>query len=551
MRHVDGNSACDMAPSLTDMNCGWPNYSRRQWLAIMGAATVGLPWVTGAYDSPRARRQYHVSLSPRIVAQEPEFVEMLRASGVDKIWLDSYFFGHSPFPPSLLEKARQRVVEAGMAAGLITVPLGHPGDSLGASEDGFPTAPPEHWKLGERPDGQRYSGTSLHEPATNENVEALQRLRSLKCDEAFMDDDFRLARSPGEIGGCFCAAHRDAFLNQAGLAKARWQELLEDVRERRLTTLLRLWVDWTCDQLTASFRIQKRAWGNHLGIMAMYLGAEKAGIRLKDYRRDLFRVGELMFNDGAFDAVKGKTDELFSVLFHRRFVMPERAYSETTAYPANQLSARNLAAKLVISTITDVRNTMFMSGLTPFPREHWQTLAPAMREQSRIHEALAGHQLHGPFKLNWGDAQRYVGDDQPFSLWLALGIPFEAVEQPSSGWNFISDFDARHLSQHAYSPKCKFICRSSSGVNSEQWHGVKEELTDLFAFKRSIRDQLSEVPIVEEESPAVCAWYPHAGRVLLWNLIQEPRRLTVVHRARRLSVDVPSLGTSLLEGFHG
>ena len=32
-----------------------------------------------------------------------------------------------------------------------------------------------------------------------------------------------------------------------------------------------------------------------LGIMVMYLGAEKSGIRLNDYKGSLMRVGELMF----------------------------------------------------------------------------------------------------------------------------------------------------------------------------------------------------------------------------------------------------------------
>ena len=74
--------------------------------------------------------------------------------------------------------------------------------------------------------------------------------------------------------------------------------------------------------------------------------------------------------------VKGKTDELFSSLFHRRFVAPELAYSETTAYPANSLSLANKVAKLAVSTISDVRNTMFMCD---FPKDHWSTLAPAMQ----------------------------------------------------------------------------------------------------------------------------------------------------------------------------
>ena len=33
---------------------------------------------------------------------------------------------------------------------------------------------------------------------------------------------------------------------------------------------------------------------------------------------------------------------------------PNPAYSETTAFPANRLSAQNMAAKLAVSTISDV-----------------------------------------------------------------------------------------------------------------------------------------------------------------------------------------------------
>jgi len=202
-----------------------------------------------------------------------------------------------------------------------------------------PLSPPEHWKMGCRPDGTRYTGTSLHPPATEENVQALRRLREIGVQQVFLDDDFRLAQGPGVIGGCFCEDHRKEFLSLYGYAERQWSDLLDAVRGRRLTRLLREWIDFTCDQLTASFRAQQRAVPQvRLGIMVMYLGAEKAGIRLDEFKGVPIRVGELMFNDAAFAPVKNKTAELFSALFHRRFVPPEQAYSETTAFPANQLS---------------------------------------------------------------------------------------------------------------------------------------------------------------------------------------------------------------------
>ena len=308
------------------------------------------------------------------------------------------------------------------------------------------------------------------------------------------------------------------------------------------------WVDGNCDQLTASFRAQQRAFDGSFGNMIMYLGAEKAGIRLRDYRRVPVRVGELMFDDASFGRVKGKTDELFSVLFHRRFVAPDRAYSETTAYPADKLSAANLAAKLTVSTIADVRHTMFMSGLTPFPRSHWTTLGPAMREQARLHELVAGHRPRGPFKHVWGEAQRYVGDDQPFSLWLAAGVPFEVVAEPArDGWNFLSDFDAREMSQAKSGFSGQLVCRTQTAAGGRRLEVVPETLEALFAFKRRIRASLANVPVVEEETPVVCAWYPSAKRVLLWNLLPEPRRVTVSFRGRQRPAELGPLGSVVLD----
>ena len=91
-----------------------------------------------------------------------------------------------------------------------------------------------------------------------------------------------------------------------------------------------------------------------------------------------------MFNDKSFAPVKGKTDELFSSLFHRRFVSPELAYSETTAFPADKLSASNMAAKLSVSLLSDVHNTMFY--------ERADTLSP-----NTLANPGSGHEKAGRF----------------------------------------------------------------------------------------------------------------------------------------------------------
>lgn len=462
-------------------------------------------------------------------------------AGVSTIWLAGYFYGYWPKAVEHIAAWIDRIRKMGMAAHVINVPLGHPGDSLGAQDASFPLSPPRGWKLAMRPDGSRYSGTSLHEPATAENVKAVRALRAAGVRRVFLDDDFRLATGPGVIGGCFCEEHKRRFLDSGGYSESRWQELLDAVQRRDLTPLLRGWIEFTCDELTGSFRaMQTAAPDLDLGIMAMYLGAEKAGIRLADYAAATMRVGELMFDDKSFGTVKGKTDELFSVLFHRRFVSPERAYSETTAFPADKLSAANMAAKLVTSTIADVRSTMFMSGLTPFPAMHWDTLGPAMKKQAAIHERLAGHVPRGPFKHFWGERSRYVGEDRPFSLFLAMGVPFEVTASPAEdGWTFLSDADA------VVAAGDPFVCRPTVPGPG---HRVEETLQDLFAFRRKVLPRLDAVPFIEDEKPVVCAWYPTTRCALVWNLSETHETLSLKYGQARRTLALNSLDSVLVEG---
>ncbi len=298
--------------------------------------------------------------------------------------------------------------------------------------------------------------------------------------------------------------------------------------------------------------LQQAAPSTELGIMVMYLGAEKAGIPLDSFRGTPFRVGEFMFSDDAFGSVKGKTDELFSALFHRRFTSPELAYSETTAFPADQLSARNLAAKLTVSLIADVRNTMFMSGLRPFAPKSWETLGPAMRQSAQLHEKIAAHQPRGPFKHFWGWDARRVGDDRPFSLFLASGIPFEVVEElPTDGWTFLCDADARAVAAgRLRSRGRRLVVRPESAARGPDLMPVAEDLGAMFELKRRVVPSLRGVPYLEGEHPAVFTWYPTARCGLVWNLEDTPRAFEVNQEGSALqTVQVEPLGVALVAGL--
>jgi len=503
--------------------------NRRQFLATSSL-------LMRADAAPAAVRRYHVCLAPDILERSPELIQVARAAGVGTIWLAGFLYGHWYYTPERIGAMAKKIRTAGMDAEVIFVPLGHPGDSLGSKQGEPPLIPPPHWRQCVHADGSKHWGTSLHAPAIQENATALRRLDGLGFRTLFLDDDFRLATGPGGIGGCFCNEHWQAFAQVHGYRAGVREQIAADAKARILSPQLRAWVEYQCNELTAGFRTLQRARPDmRVGNMVMYLGSEKAGIRLSDYAGVPMRVGELMFSDRHFDPVKGKTDELFSALFHRRFVTPELAFSESTAFPADQLSAANLAAKLAVSTLSDVRNTMFMSGLTPFPATHWQTLGPAMKQQAAIHAQVAGHRPAGAWKHYWGEHSRYVGDDKPFSLFLAAGVPFEVCDSlPGEGWTFLSDADAAAQLQ-------------ATGTELVTRGKVPETLDGIFAFKRSIRDRLAAVPHIEEEEPAVCSWLPSASRVLVWNLGRERRELTVRYRERRIRVSAGALELVLVE----
>jgi len=225
------------------------------------------------------------------------------------------------------------------------------------------------------------------------------------------------------------------------------------------------------------------------------------------------------------------------------------AYSETTAFPSDALSAINIAAKLSISLISDVRNTMFMSGLNPFPMDYWEQLKPPMQKSAQIHEELAGHKPSGPLKHFWGWDNRLVGTDDPFSLFLALGIPFEVVEDITrDGWIFLSDEDARAVAAGRLKAKEKnLVIRNRAQVSGTHFIPLDEKMSDLMEFKQQIIPELKETPYVDGVSPAVFAWYPTANKALVWN-VEESKQTFQIKRDGQLirTVTVDGLDIELI-----
>ncbi|HZZ43248.1 MAG TPA: hypothetical protein VFE58_09940 [Tepidisphaeraceae bacterium] len=526
-----------------------PCLTRRTVLKVAAGMGVGamVGGLRGAeIAGARSVREFHACMNCSLFEEDSELIGAVVEAGVGHVWLPAFFYGFWPYSMERLGKVRGQLERAGVEVHAINIGLGHPGDSLGDASQKIPLAPPvDRWKYAVSIDGQKTTGCSIHAPAPAENAAAMAKLAANGYSRVFVDDDFRLARTPGMVGGCFCDEHKKRFLEGHGFDGGNWGTLIDSIRARKRTKELDAWIEFQCDELGGTFKgIQAAAPEAKLGIMVMVFGAEKAGIRLEDYRQTMMRVGEEHFNDAGFGPVKGKCDELYSALFHRRFARADLAYSESTAFPSNMLSAKNLAAKFVVSTIADVRNTMVMSGITPFPREYWKALGPALKEQRKVHEVVAGAKLRGPFKHYWGEDSRRVSDDRPNSLFLASGVPFEVCDEPSTeGFTFLNGFDARAVAEgRVKSGGTVFV--DEGGVAGGRKMG--EEWGQLMGLKREVMGKFADVPVVVEEKPVVCAWYPEKRAVVLWNLGEGREKFTLRKGVRTWGAEAGGLGTCLV-----
>jgi hypothetical protein len=165
---------------------------------------------------------------------------------------------------------------------------------------------------------------------------------------------------------------------------------------------------------------------------------------------------------------------------------------------------------------------------------------------------LAGHRPRGPFKHYWGEASRYTGDDRPFSLFLAAGVPFEVTDRPArDGWTFLSDADAAAAAEgKLVSRGTRFASRSTAPAGAGALEPCEESLPARFTLKRRIRPALAKVPFVENDEPAVLAWYPSAHAALLWNVRSEPATFLLHCGTQRREIRLSGLESAMLSDLH-
>ncbi len=360
--------------------------------------------------------QLHYSVPAKLVldrGRAPAILDMLHDAGVDKIWLYGYFFGHLEAPIPQLVESRAILERRGFKVGIISVPVGHPGNSIDPDDPTLDVRIPSHWRYRiDRRGRAVYHCGDIEDRMTQDNVEAMAQLKDAGFTDVFLDDDFRMGNHGPEIEGCFCDACMTAF-NVAYHRTETRENLGAAIERRDRGKLIEEWTEYICAKVTRLAKALALP-GINLGIMVMHRGDDRHGIRVADWKPFVrhMRVGEVHFGDHDFGPPRGKASEIAGMQLHIQQMFPAELYSETTGFPPRALSPANWACKAKIAVALGLPNIFLMGGTWLLTQDYWQAIAkvlPGLREV----EGLAGDLAHprvapvhvalgqGDFELPW------------------------------------------------------------------------------------------------------------------------------------------------------
>jgi len=122
------------------------------------------------------------------------------------------------------------------------------------------------------------------------------------------------------------------------------------------------------------------------------------------------------------------------------------------------------------------------------------------------------------------------------------------TDTPSKdGWTFLSDFDIQDIASVELKSKgTSFIYGVSQDKKISGARFVKENLQEIFSFKKEIIPLLNGVPYVVEDKPVVCAWYPSIHKVLLWNLSASKELFTLKLNHNIQTVEIGGLDAEII-----
>lgn len=330
------------------------------------------------------------SVSARDVLENPEFnkrLKLMSAAGVDTLWLSGYFYGRHDSDPEKLFRAKLRLEEQGFDTGVISLPVGHPGNSLNPDDPDLDLTIAKSWRYRVNHLGENvYFCGCIDDQMIADNVDAARTYAQLGFTRHFFDDDLRLSNLDDSIHGCFCDGCIEKFNTLTGLRLSRDDIARACGGAAGMEEIRAAWEQYNCDKLTGFMRATNVP-GMTSGIMVMFTGGRKHGISIPDIKKAvpdcIFRVGEYHFDDTKYGRPGAKEALSAGVREHLALIGENTAYSESTVFPAAALSPENLIDKIRLELSIGLRNIFLMSGSWFLSEHYWKKLSeslPLLRE---------------------------------------------------------------------------------------------------------------------------------------------------------------------------
>lgn len=366
--------------------------------------------------------------------QEPggdaEYRRMLRRAGVNTLWLAGAYSGRLQAGVSQLRQAADALRQEGFDVGAVSIPVGHPGNSLNPEDDTLDLSIPAAWRYRIGMDGKPvYHCADIESVMIAENRRLMEELASAGVSAVFYDDDLRMGEWGAQMGGCFCEQCIAAFNAATGRHETR-ETLLRGLSEGRDPALCR---DWSAELCRKIGRLTDAlaAPGPRSGVMVMHAGDERHGIDLPALSAAhpdmLYRVGEAHFCDDDYAAPYHRASIWCSILQHLALMRGHETFSETTVFPPRALRPDYLLGKARLALAAGVDHIFYMSGTWRMSPDYWDALARGVDGLRDLAGTMEGAARIYPVHVANGTAGGLCERLQPPLLPFLSGIPCRPV----------------------------------------------------------------------------------------------------------------------------
>jgi hypothetical protein len=373
------------------------------------------------------------SLSARVILdpkKQDHILDIFSKSEITHLDLHGYFWGH--FDSSLEEmiQAREILSNQNIEVGIISVAVGHPGNSMDPDNPTLDLNIPSHWRYRIDKHGQPvYHCADIEEHMIQDNIDAVQQFKKAGFKRIFFDDDFRMGNWGNEIQGCFCDACVEKF-NQTYNQNESRESLRNKIEKLSELPLLKDWVEFTCEKvnkLISAISLDEI----DIGLMIMHRGDERHGIDIPAINQINpvihYRVGEAHFNDREFNPPAGKASEILGIQQHMNLMQNHQIYSETTIFPSRALSPANWVYKAKLAAVLGIPNIYLMNGLPIIENSYWEHLQAHIPEIKQLADISEQTEHNYPVNVMCGTHGALGENIQIPTIPLLAGLPVKPL----------------------------------------------------------------------------------------------------------------------------